>query len=137
MAWLYRAAGAGHTKAAHLIVRIHTLEHYDPVELEKATVAAQRMEEVTFPEHPNLVAEYSTREQQDRFCAILVTQAQTLYIAGELEAAARLFLMAAKYGHKQAQHRVAQMYERGEGFPENPDAALYWSETARSDQPLL
>ena len=137
LAWLYRAADAGHMKAAHLIVRIYMEEHHDPVELEKAAEAARRLEEITFPDRTNVVAEYSTKEQQDRFIAILFSQAQVLYEADDLEDAARLFLMAAKSGHKRAQFRVAEMYQRGEGFTVNADAALYWSETARSEKPLL
>ena len=137
LVWLYRAADGGHMKAAHLIVHIYIEEHHDPVELEKAAEAARRLEEITFPDTTNVVAEYSTKEQQDRFIAILFSQAQVLFDASDLEDAARLFLMAAKSGHKRAQFRVAEMYERGEGFTVNADAAFYWSETARSNVPLL
>jgi len=124
-------------KSAYAIMRIHREEHHDPVELEKAVENANRAEEVTFPEYPNLIAEYADKKQLTRLCQILYAEAQAMYNGGNLSEAARLFLTAAKYGHKVAQSRISVMYKEGQGVPANSGAALYWSETAKSEQPLL
>ena len=53
--WLYRAAARGSMKTAYLIMKIYQVEHVDPIELEKAAESEQRLEEVTYPDKPNLV----------------------------------------------------------------------------------
>ncbi len=135
--WLFKSSSAGHMRSAYAIMHIHREEHHDPVELEKAVESANRAEEVTFPDHPNLVAEYSDKNQQTRLCQILYAEAVAMHNGGNLTEAARLFLTAAKYGHKISQSRISNMYKTGEGVPANSGAALYWSETAKSDRPLL
>lgn len=135
--WLFRASAKGHMKSAYAIMRIHRDEYHDPVELEKAVHSANRAEEVTFPEHPNLIAEYPNKQQQTRVCQILFAEGQAMYNGGDFSEAARFFLTAAKYGYKVAQSRIAGMYKAGQGVPANSGAALYWSETAKSERPLL
>ena len=118
-------------------MHIYRQEHHDPVELEKTVESANRTEEVTFPEHQNLVAEYANQEQQSRLCQISYAEGQAMYGGGNFSEAAWIFLIAAKYGHKVAQSRVAVMYKNGQGVPANSGAALYWSESGKSAQPLL
>ena len=124
-------------KSAYAIMYIHREEHHDPVELERAVESANRAEEVTFPEHLNLIAEYGNKNQKTRLCQILYAETLAMHSGGNLTEAARLFLTAAKYGHKVAQARISNMYKTGEGVPANSGAALYWSETAKSERPLL
>ena len=50
---------------------------------------------------------------------------------------ARLMLQAAKYGHKQAQACIANMYAEGLGVRRDSNEALYWSESAKSEKALL
>lgn len=135
--WLYRAAARGSMKVAYLIMKIYQVEHVDPIELEKAAESEQRLEEVTYPDKPNLVAEQSTREGQARLCRILVNDAMTMFTRKQFDDAAPLLLQAAKYGHKQAQALIANMYAEGLGVRRDSNEALYWSESAKSDKPLL
>lgn len=135
--WLYRAAEGGSVKARYLIMKIYQLEHINPVELEKATVSEQRLEEVTYPDEPNLVAEQGTRAGQVRVAQILVNEAMTFFTFTRFEEAAQRLLQASKYGHKQAQSLLANMYAEGLGVDQDSAAAFYWSESAKSEQPFL
>ncbi|MBE9562285.1 MAG: sel1 repeat family protein [Proteobacteria bacterium] len=135
--WFYQAVEGGYMKAGHLIVQIYHEENSYPLELEKAAKAEEQREKTTRPAHTNFFTDFQNKNEQNKTSNYLFIHGLSLYNDKKFSTAAVYLLKAAKFGHKRAQYRVAKMYKYGQGVPLNFDKALYWSETARSERPLL